>query len=105
MSTDERLRVVFDCNIFLQALIKPKGPSGECVASAFRGDLDLFVSDYVLGEVREVAGRPAIAARFGVTEEKTVLLLSNVAKVATTIVDVPTRYEHPYDPDDSHYVN
>jgi predicted nucleic acid-binding protein len=49
-------KVVFDCPVFAQALINAKGPGAACVTHARDGHLTLFVSDYVLQEIRELPG-------------------------------------------------
>jgi predicted nucleic acid-binding protein len=43
----EQRRVVFDCNVFLQALANPSGPAGRCVELALarlKADAKLVVS-------------------------------------------------------------
>jgi predicted nucleic acid-binding protein len=54
------LRVVFDCNIFLQAIASPDGPAGRCVQLAIDGLVDLFLSPTVLVELRDVASRSGV---------------------------------------------
>jgi predicted nucleic acid-binding protein len=44
--------VVYDCNIFVQALINLNGPAGRCLEKAKEGHVLLFASPYVLAEVR-----------------------------------------------------
>ena len=41
-------KVVFDCNIFVQALINLHGPAGRCVQKARDGEVRLFVSPFIL---------------------------------------------------------
>jgi predicted nucleic acid-binding protein len=38
----DRLRVVFDCNVFLQALANPDGPAGQCLEFALTGKATLM---------------------------------------------------------------
>lgn len=57
------LRVVFDCNVYFQALISPAGPAGRCLLAAAAGEVVLFCSRQVLDEVVEVAARPGLRAR------------------------------------------
>lgn len=38
-------RVVFDCNVYFQALIAPSGPAGECLSAAARSEVQLFLSE------------------------------------------------------------
>ena len=96
-------KVAFDCNIFVQALINLNGPAGRCVQKVRDGELALFVSPFVLAEIREIHNK--IPAKYGVTANQTEELARAVAMFATIFTDVPEFFRHPYDPDDSAYVN
>ena len=96
-------RVVYDCNIFVQALINLHGPAGRCVQKARDGEVLLFVSPFVLAEIREIHLK--LPPKYGVTERQTDELAGTVTHFATLITDVPDLYRHPHDPDDSAYVN
>jgi putative PIN family toxin of toxin-antitoxin system len=96
-------RVVYDCNIYVQALINVNGPAGRCVEEARQGAVLLFVSPFVLAEVREIHEK--LPAKYGVTAEQTEELARSVASFGTIVADVPDVYSHPFDPDDSYYVN
>jgi putative PIN family toxin of toxin-antitoxin system len=96
-------RVVYDCNIYVQALINLDGPASRCVESARQGKALLFVSPFVLAGIREIHEK--LPSKYGVTAEQTDALARYVASFATIISDVPELYRHPFDPDDSHYVN
>jgi len=96
-------RAVFDCVVFAQALINPRGPAGECLERARTGVVRLFVSDYVLAEIRELPRK--IPPRYGVTAESADELASDLVKFATVVSSAPSVYVHPHDPDDSHYVD
>lgn len=96
---------VYDCNIFFQALISPHGPAAECVRVAQRGQVTLYISEHVLGEVRDVGSRPAIRRKFQITDELVEQLLAAIRECSQMVDRVPEVYVHPDDPDDSHYVN
>jgi len=95
--------VVYDCVVFAQALISPDGPSGECVNRAREGKVRLFVSAYVVQEIRELDGK--IPAKYGVTSAQVNDLADEVSLFAILVSAVPSVYRHPHDPDDSHYVD
>jgi putative PIN family toxin of toxin-antitoxin system len=97
-------RVVFDCNVFVPALINRAGPAGKCVVHALNGDVALFLSDETLAEIRKAPGK-ATPARLGVTVERTETLIDNLLKVASVIPNVPAVFVYDRDPDDAHYVN
>jgi putative PIN family toxin of toxin-antitoxin system len=60
----DRPRVVFDCNIFLQAAAREQGAAAKCLDLAEDGRVQLFVSREVLAEVEDVLNRPEIRAHF-----------------------------------------
>jgi uncharacterized protein len=103
MSGEAGEKVVFDCVVFAQALINPKGPAAACLALAQQGKVVVFVSDYVLQEIRELPQK--INPRFGVTPERVDGLIQELAKFARMVGQAAEVYVHPIDPDDSHYVN
>jgi putative PIN family toxin of toxin-antitoxin system len=96
-------KVVFDCNVFVQALINLNGPAGRCVQKARDKEVLLFVSPYVLAEVREIHLK--IPAKYGITAGQTEELAAAIPSFSTLVTDVPEVYRHPHDPDDSPYVN
>ena len=95
--------VVYDCVVFAQALISPGGPAGECVNLAREGKVRLFVSEYLVTEIRELDGK--IPAKYGVTHQQVNELADQVILFGTFFSEVPSVYRHPHDPDDSHYVD
>lgn len=101
--SDEPKRVVFDCNIFAQALMNPIGPAGACVDLAINGRLALFISNFVLEEIRDLPNKPT-PRRVGVTAKKAESLISLIIDCAVLIAIPPPVFVHPVDPDDSHYV-
>jgi putative PIN family toxin of toxin-antitoxin system len=98
-------RVVFDCNVYFQALISPKGPAGACLSAAQQGHFQLFVTDYVIQELTEVCSRPHLADRFGFTPERLSQFSSRIRKVAEVVGEIPHVFDYERDPDDEHYVD
>ena len=95
--------VVYDCVVYAQALISPSGPAGECVKRARAGEVRLFVSDYVVREIRELHAK--IPAKYGVTRQQVNDLADEACVFGLFIQEVPSVYKHPDDPADSHYVD
>lgn len=58
-------RVVFDCNIYFQALTSPRGPARRVLEYATTGRVSLFTSTYTLDELQDVAARPHILRKYG----------------------------------------
>lgn len=100
------LRVVFDCNVYFQALINEEGPAGKCVAAAFDGRVTLFITRFVMDEIRRTATDSALRAKFRhITDERLDQLIANLEKVGHVVTHVPERFTYPRDPDDAHYIN
>ncbi len=55
---DPRSRVVFDCMIYLQAVISESGPSSALLRLVESNAVRLFVSHEILAEVRDVLSPP-----------------------------------------------
>lgn len=98
-------RVVFDCNVLLQALASPHGPSGHCLAAVIAGRLTLVVSPPILQEFAEVALRPRVAQKLAITPHMVQQALTTLRDTALVLDNVPFVYSVPDDPDDSVYIN
>jgi putative PIN family toxin of toxin-antitoxin system len=96
--------VVFDCNVFIQALLNPTGPGDECVQAALDRRFRLVISPYILDELRQAPEKPT-PAKLGLTGPKVERLVANLMMVTTPIEQAAHVFDHPIDPDDSHYVD
>ena len=102
--TVQPLNVVYDCNVFIQALINKNGPAGACVRRVLAGEVHLFLSERVLEEVR-AAPEKRTPARLGVTHERVGRFIENLLRVTTLLETIPVEFIYLRDPDDAHYVN
>lgn len=100
----ESVKVVFDCNVFLQALANPDGPAGRCVEMALSGQVSLYLSPIVLEEIRRVTSYPKLVAKFKLRSERVVALMDNLPKAAVIVPTVPELWCYDRDPDDAHYI-
>jgi putative PIN family toxin of toxin-antitoxin system len=98
-------RVVFDCNVFFQALISPSGPAGLALDAVVDGKCELFISDFIFEEIKAVTSRPQLAARFRLAPERIDLYIEFITGIATTLAEVPAKFSFPRDPMDAHYVD
>ncbi|MEX0776409.1 MAG: putative toxin-antitoxin system toxin component, PIN family [Phycisphaeraceae bacterium] len=94
---------VFDCTVFAQALINPKGPAGACVSAAQTGQVRLFVSDYCLGEIRELSIK--LPAKLKVSATRVERFILDLARYSEPVDDIPAEFVHTRDPDDAPYVD
>lgn len=97
--------VVFDCNVYFQALIAPSGPAGRCLGAVNQNRIALFLSEYILAELRDVCTRSAVAAKFGITDARLSNYERQLKSSATLIDDVPHVFTYQRDPKDEHYVD
>jgi uncharacterized protein len=102
---DQTLRVVFDCNVLLQAAANPNGPAAACMDFVRSGRLLLIVHKTILAEFKDVASRPKVAAKLGLTDEIAAAFVEDLLTHAEVIDHAPAVFSHPTDTKDSIYVN
>lgn len=103
MTTPER--VVFDCNVFFQALISPRGPARRLLGMAADGDLSLFVSAQSLDELSDVVSRPHLVQRYGLNTTVVAEFIEEILSFGTLLDAIPHVFDFPRDPADAHYVD
>lgn len=74
----EKLKVVFDCNIIWQAFFFERGVSAECKKLVDADKVTLIVSAEVLEEMREVMTRTEAKLKYSVTDEAVEKYLENL---------------------------
>jgi putative PIN family toxin of toxin-antitoxin system len=97
-------RVVFDCNIHVQAVLNPRGGAGACLALAKVGRVELFASEQIMAELREMPGRERLR-KLGLSIASVEKHIARLAAFCRFITVVPSVFVHPIDPDDSLYVD
>jgi putative PIN family toxin of toxin-antitoxin system len=101
-----RVRVIFDCNVFMQALLSGGGPSFQCVKLVQERRIILLVSLEVLAEARDVLMRPFVVAKNPeVTPERVEAFLMKVAYLADVVRHVPHVQTFSRDPKDACYLD
>lgn len=103
--TGPKPRVVFNCNVFLQAIISDKGPAWKCYQLAEHGNITLYLSPFVLYELRELPDRIRLQRFKSRTPQRIERFIADSLANAVLITEVPTVFSYPRDPDDAHYVN
>ncbi len=98
-------RVVFDCNVFFQALTSPSGPAARLLELAANRDILLFVSAYSLDEIQDVTSRPHIVAKYRLDAAIVADFIADITSFATCVDSIPHVFEFGRDPDDAHYIN
>ena len=101
-----RLRVVFDCNTFIQGVSFDAGPAAECIRLFEAGRFELFISKPVLAELRRVLNyAEVIAISPSMTPQRIGAFLDRVIYRATLVRRVPRFMTFERDPNDEPYLN
>ncbi len=102
----EKPRVVFDCNVLLQAAAREKSVAAKCLNFAESGLIQLCLSRKVLAEVEDVLNRPEIRAHFpDLSDEIVGAFLKRLQKLSVLVRRVPKEFSYPRDEDDEPYIN
>lgn len=102
----EKPRVVFDCNVLLQAAAREKSVAAKCLNFVESSLIQLFVSREVLTEVEDVLNRPEIRAHFpDLSDEIVGAFLKRLQKFSMLVRLVPKKFSYPRDEDDEPYIN
>jgi putative PIN family toxin of toxin-antitoxin system len=102
----EKLRVVFDCMIFLQALISEKSIAFRLFENLEKNLFTLYVSNETISEVKNVLNRSYIRAKNPqITDENVEIFLSRFLKRSVLLKSVPPKFKYSRDPKDEIYIN
>ncbi len=102
----DKPRVVFDCNVLLQAAAREKSVAAKCLNLAESGIIQICVSREVLAEAEDVLNRPEIRAHFpDLSDEIVGAFLKRLQKHSVLVRPVPKKFSYPRDEDDEPYIN
>lgn len=101
-----RLRVVFDCMIFLEALVSEKSIAFKLFEYLEDNFFTLYVSKESLDEVKNVLQRPFVKTKNPqITDGYTEKFLNRILQKSLLLNTVPPKFEYPRDPKDEKYIN
>jgi putative PIN family toxin of toxin-antitoxin system len=96
---------VFDCNVFLQAMISSRGPAHECWQRVVSGEVMLYVTKFIVDEIRGLPSHPNLRRLKNLTPERVERFIAGLLQLAVSADTPPSVFEYARDPDDAHYVN
>jgi putative PIN family toxin of toxin-antitoxin system len=96
---------VFDCNVYLQAIISSRGPAHECWRRVLAGDVTLYVSQEILAEIRALSEHVKLRRFRQLSPDKLDAFTIELLSVAVLVKTPPEVFQYPRDPDDALYVN
>ncbi len=92
--------------IFLQAAARPNGPAAALLELVEIGELELFVSEASLEEIREVLIRPSLQRKFPSLTISTVSdFLARIQVCSVCSASVPSSFVLDRDPKDAKYID
>jgi uncharacterized protein len=102
----DKPRVVFDCNVLLQAAAREKSVAAKCLNLSESGLIQICVSREVLAEAEDVLNRPEIRAHFpDLSDEIVGAFLKRLETLSVLVRPVPKKFSYPRDEDDEPYIN
>jgi len=102
----ESPRVVFDCNVFVQAAANEESAAAKALDLLDEDAITLFVSDAVRDEIRDVLSRPYIRQLMpNITDERVDGIFRRLERKAVHIKNVPEEFRYERDPKDERDVN
>lgn len=103
----EKPRVVLDCMIYLQAIVRETSPAAACLRLSESHRIELFISRQIVAEIQNVLSRDHIRRRFKtITDESAARFIERVRKTANLIRTVPRRFRYEErDVKDEPYIN
>lgn len=106
MSSFDKIWAVFDCNTYLQAVVRRSSPAGSCYKLAEDGIIKLFISRDVLAELEHVLCRPKVRKQLpALTDESVEEFLTSLKNIAELVRKVPKVFSLPRDINDEPYIN
>ena len=102
----DKPRVVFDCNVLLQAAAREKSVAAKCLTLAESGLIQICVSGEVLAEAEDVLNRSEVREHFpDLTDEIVGAFLKRLQNLSVLVRLVPKKFSYPRDEDDEPYIN
>lgn len=103
---NQRVKVVFDCNVYLQAYLSTKGAASKCLSLVDDKSLELYISRDIFNEVKDVLSRPEFQARFPNATAKNLTAFLEYIRTKTVFVrSVKKHFELLRDQKDEPFLN
>jgi len=100
------IAAVFDCVIYVQAVLSSRGPAFACLSLAEEEHVTLYVSSDILDEVKRSLAHPSLRRKYSaLTDEGVETFLSRVVTAGTLTQNPPPLFSLRRDPNDEPYLN
>jgi putative PIN family toxin of toxin-antitoxin system len=102
----DKYLVVFDTNIFLQALVSRGGPAVKCLDYFEQGRLSIAISRATLAEIEDVLARPHLCLKYPqLLDGRVEALLDRLLYRGIYLRQVKQHFTYPRDPKDEPQLN
>jgi uncharacterized protein len=106
VTTPGRSRVVFDCNVLIQAAARPDGPAAECLRLLDRNRITVYVSRATIRELRAVFEYPVVRRAFpGLTDAQIARFIDRLIYEAVLVRRVAHVLDYPRARQDEPYID
>jgi predicted nucleic acid-binding protein len=93
--SDAKPRVVLDCMVYLQAIVRETSPAATCLRLSESREIELFISRQIIAEVQNVLSRDHVRGRFKtITDESAASFIERVRQTSKLIKTVPRRFSY-----------
>ena len=86
-------------------MLSEGGPSHACWQKVVAQEVTLFVTPYILAEIRRLPSHRALKRFSNFTPERVERFIEELLDVAQFVADPVPRFSYPRDPEDAHYVD
>jgi putative PIN family toxin of toxin-antitoxin system len=102
----DRPRVVFDCNVLVQAISNEAGPAGKAFGLLQQNRIDVYISRAALKELRKVFQYPSVRAKFpGLDDQRIEMFVKKLTFRANLLRKVPHAFDYPRAIQDELYID
>ncbi len=102
----DRPRVIFDCNVLIQACSNDAGPAGRALRLLEQNLIEVYVSRAVLKELRLVLNYPSVRQKLpGLDDERVDSFVQHLAFRATLVRQVRRVFNYPRAKQDEPYLD
>lgn len=106
MTAHDRPRVVFDCNVLLQAAGRPNGPAAACLQLLDAGRIEVYVSRATIRELRSVLEYPSVREAFpNLADADAAAFVGRLLYHAVLVRRVRHVLDYPRAPQDEPYID
>jgi putative PIN family toxin of toxin-antitoxin system len=104
--TSHRPRVVFDCNVLIQAISNAQGPAGQALRLLEENLIDVYVSRAVIRELRTVVTYPTVRQKLpDLHDDHIEAFIQRLLFRGTLVRSVPHVFDYPRAKQDEPYID